>query len=514
MADHSGTPTLPLLWPAGIPPESTKLVDAPAGPQSHLTVQLEAEDLLDGLCGPFHVVSIVGKLRNGKSYLLSLLARLLFADTPDQEGCVFRVSSELRSFTLGIDMCAVPLGPMGTVLLLDTEGCDSVGRDAAHGAKIFSAAYTLSGTMLFNVHAINDASQLSSLESCVQIAEALGGEGGSSAKALHIICRDSWVPASRDSDAAFRKQALQDSLQQSWIARRMFGSIDTHFLMPPCTQDLQPDALHMQPFEALPEGFRSALLRLAGSIAARVKEQTHVLRMGGQVVRRGGDAVAMLKAVVAQQSCPAYADLSSAVQRAGMLRCAAEIRRDVAVSVVVLQKRLPMLPRDLDDKCHTILAKNARAFEARDAFIRLDTALFEEHHACLVRDVQSQMVGLVADNRRMSKEVAREALMRIYRADVEPKLDYFWQNSGTVYWKAVTEVVAKAKKETESCVSPAWHTAEADAFLEDKVPIRDQLNSSAPLLTRVGEAAKKGAGALVLGASLYYLRGEIVMAAL
>ena len=98
------------------------------------------------------VVAVAGVYRTGKSYILNQLA-----GTPG-----FGVGSTVQAKTKGIWLWGSPLkgsagqspGAPEHVLLLDTEGLQSISQTEGHDAKIFCLAILLSSYFIYNSHQV------------------------------------------------------------------------------------------------------------------------------------------------------------------------------------------------------------------------------------------------------------------------------------------------------------------------------------------------------------------------
>ncbi|WOK99270.1 guanylate-binding protein 3 [Canna indica] len=107
----------------------------------------EAVAALQLVKGPIGVVSVCGRARQGKSFILNqLLGR----------SSGFQVASTHRPCTKGLWMWSSPLkrtaldGTEYNILLLDTEGIDAYDQTGAYSTKIFSLAVLLSSMFVYN----------------------------------------------------------------------------------------------------------------------------------------------------------------------------------------------------------------------------------------------------------------------------------------------------------------------------------------------------------------------------
>ncbi|KAF8409185.1 hypothetical protein HHK36_005259 [Tetracentron sinense] len=107
----------------------------------------EAVSMLQLVKGPIGVVSVCGRARQGKSYVLNqLLGR----------SSGFQVASTHRPCTKGLWMWSAPLkrtaldGTEYNLLLLDSEGIDAYDQTGTYSTQIFSLAVLLSSMFIYN----------------------------------------------------------------------------------------------------------------------------------------------------------------------------------------------------------------------------------------------------------------------------------------------------------------------------------------------------------------------------
>ena len=150
---------------------------------SKLVVTEEAKRALTSLKGTVGVCAVAGVYRTGKSFILNQLAG---------KSSGFSVGGTVQAHTKGIWMWGAPLqlsapGAPDNLLLLDTEGLQSLSATEGHDAKIFSLAILLASSFLYNSEkAINNAAidQLSLVAQLTQRIRAKSGRGDESAAAL------------------------------------------------------------------------------------------------------------------------------------------------------------------------------------------------------------------------------------------------------------------------------------------------------------------------------------------
>lgn len=151
-----------------------------------LYVPADARKLLTGLNGTVAVCAVAGVYRTGKSYILNQLAG---------KHSGFGIGSTVQACTKGIWMWGAPLQSQKSsanvadhLVLLDTEGLQSIGQTEGHDAKIFCLAILLSSFFIYNSEqAVNNAA-IDQLSLVAQLTKKIrvhaeGGEVDASALA-------------------------------------------------------------------------------------------------------------------------------------------------------------------------------------------------------------------------------------------------------------------------------------------------------------------------------------------
>lgn len=134
-------------------------------------VNPEALEVLSAIKKPLSVVSVVGKYRTGKSFLLN---RILL----DRKSG-FGVGPTIRACTKGIWMWSDPLsvetadGEECALILLDTEGLGALDEDANHDTRIFLLALLLASNFIYNSVGSLDEAALSNLSLIVNLTKQL-----------------------------------------------------------------------------------------------------------------------------------------------------------------------------------------------------------------------------------------------------------------------------------------------------------------------------------------------------
>ena len=111
-------------------------------------VNPEALEILSAIKKPLAVVSVVGKYRTGKSFLLN---RILL-----NRKSGFGVGPTIMACTKGIWMWSEPImvetvdGEECALILLDTEGLGALDENANHDTRIFLLALLLASNFIYN----------------------------------------------------------------------------------------------------------------------------------------------------------------------------------------------------------------------------------------------------------------------------------------------------------------------------------------------------------------------------
>ncbi|KAM3261096.1 hypothetical protein ACQJBY_052019 [Aegilops geniculata] len=142
---------------------------------------------------PIAIVGVIGPYRSGKSFLLNQLLSLSC-----DKG--FGVGHMRDTKTKGIWIWGKPVemdvdGTKVSVLYLDTEGFESVGKSNVYDDRIFALATVLSSVLIYNLPETVREADISRLSFAVEIAEEFYGRFGEEiafepAKLLWLIQRD------------------------------------------------------------------------------------------------------------------------------------------------------------------------------------------------------------------------------------------------------------------------------------------------------------------------------------
>lgn len=162
----------------------------------HTKLQLAKEGLeaIQRIRTPIAAVSVIGPYRSGKSFLLNQLLSLSCDNG-------FGVGHMRDTKTKGIWVWGSPVevdigGSKVSVLYLDTEGFESVGKSNVYDDRIFALATVLSSVLIYNLPETIREADISRLSFAVEIAEEFYGRvkgqdvAFEPAKLLWLIQRD------------------------------------------------------------------------------------------------------------------------------------------------------------------------------------------------------------------------------------------------------------------------------------------------------------------------------------
>ncbi|CAI5470597.1 unnamed protein product [Closterium sp. Yama58-4] len=138
-----------------------------------LKVSQEGLSVIRSIKNPIAIVAVIGPYRSGKSFLLNQLLTL----TCD-EG--FGVGHARDTKTKGIWVWGDPMemqvnGQTTSVLFLDTEGFESVGKSSVYDDRIFALATVLSSVLIYNLAETVKEADIAKLSFAVELAEEFYG---------------------------------------------------------------------------------------------------------------------------------------------------------------------------------------------------------------------------------------------------------------------------------------------------------------------------------------------------
>ncbi|GAA0153475.1 heterotrimeric G-protein [Lithospermum erythrorhizon] len=162
----------------------------------HTKLRLAREGLeaIEKITTPIAAVAVIGPYRSGKSFLLNQLLSLSC-----YEG--FGVGHMRDTKTKGVWVWGVPLemdinGVRTSVIYLDTEGFESIGKSNVYDDRIFALATVMSSVLVYNLPETIREADISRLSFAVELAEEFYGRvkgedvAFEPAKLLWLIQRD------------------------------------------------------------------------------------------------------------------------------------------------------------------------------------------------------------------------------------------------------------------------------------------------------------------------------------
>ncbi|XP_074283826.1 uncharacterized protein LOC141608362 [Silene latifolia] len=162
----------------------------------HTRLRLSREGLeaIEKITSPIAAVAVIGPYRSGKSFLLNQLLSLSC-----YEG--FGVGHMRDTKTKGIWVWGTPIevkvdGVKTSVLYLDTEGFESIGKSNVYDDRIFALATVMSSVLIYNLPETVREADISRLSFAVELAEEFYGRvkgedvAFNPAKLLWLIQRD------------------------------------------------------------------------------------------------------------------------------------------------------------------------------------------------------------------------------------------------------------------------------------------------------------------------------------
>ncbi len=281
-----------------------------------LVVHPTAAQNLAAIHTPLAVVAVAGVYRTGKSYILNQLAAASSArSAATQHG--FETSPSVQACTKGIWMWGAPrsLPPAADarslnpdeprhLLLLDTEGLQSIEQTEGHDAKIFCLAILLSSFFIYNSESRINSAAIDQLSMVLQLARKirLSGESRASTDELsRVFPQFLWllrdfqldlvdesgqeISTDRYLDDCLRPQtgsthAVREQNETRRAISSLFASRSCLALPHPTlgTQLPQNALRNLPPLEQLAPGFRQGVVELRRRVL-----QSPALKVGGMV---------------------------------------------------------------------------------------------------------------------------------------------------------------------------------------------------------------------------------------
>ena len=144
-----------------------KLIDFSHGFQ----INPQALNFLRSIKEEIIIVSIVGKARTGKSYLMNLLLDLIGKNNG------FQVASSLQSCTKGIWLWGTPknsLNGNAKIVFLDSEGTSSTDKSTrTYDSRIFALVVLISSLFLYNTYSNIDENGINELSLAAHLSNAI-----------------------------------------------------------------------------------------------------------------------------------------------------------------------------------------------------------------------------------------------------------------------------------------------------------------------------------------------------
>ena len=144
-----------------------KLIDFSKGFQ----INKEKIEFLNSIKEEIIIVSVIGKARTGKSYLMNLLLDLI----GKEEG--FQVASTLQSCTKGIWLWGTPknsLNGNAKIVFLDSEGTSSIDKSTkTYDSRIFALVVLISSLFLYNTYSNIDEHGINELSLAAHLSNAI-----------------------------------------------------------------------------------------------------------------------------------------------------------------------------------------------------------------------------------------------------------------------------------------------------------------------------------------------------
>ncbi|KMZ56062.1 Guanylate-binding-like protein [Zostera marina] len=166
----------------------------PDSDHTRLRLTRESFEAIERITTPIAAVSVIGPYRSGKSFLLNQLLALSC-----DEG--FGVGHLRDTKTKGIWVWGTPVemiidGVRTSVIFLDTEGFESIGKSNVYDDRIFALATVMSSVLIYNLPETIREADISRLSFAVELAEEFYGRvkgqdlAFEPAKLLWLIQRD------------------------------------------------------------------------------------------------------------------------------------------------------------------------------------------------------------------------------------------------------------------------------------------------------------------------------------
>ena len=162
------------IYTNDLPSSKQKINDAPIkliNFSKGFQINEEALDFLRSIKEEIIIVSVIGKARTGKSYLMNLLLDLI------GKGKGFQVASTLQSCTKGIWLWGTPknsLNGNAKIIFLDSEGTSSIDKSTkTYDSRIFALVVLISSLFLYNTYSNIDEHGINELSLAAHLSNAI-----------------------------------------------------------------------------------------------------------------------------------------------------------------------------------------------------------------------------------------------------------------------------------------------------------------------------------------------------
>ena len=399
--------------------QSAKMIE-PGGDDTFM-IPAATKDWLATLRGPFHIVPIIGTLRDGKSYFLSTLVRHITGDSQ----FAFGVSAQYHTYTKGADVCAVQRPGGGTVLFMDVEGTDSVDKTVAYDARLFSSVFLMSQMVLYNCKSIpNNAKQLGALQCWLEIAKTSvpktfsrhlsqsGNPSNLQAKKMFILCRDTLQPERYD-DTEHKRTLLANSMEGFF---HNFGDVSLHLFGHPAdtVRENSHNLLDKQ-FNELNPFFANPLELIAEEIARDLLQKAP-LSVASQVIYDGATLAQLLENLLETAKDKKYADLSTAaemLQNVGINNATKSILSNAEARQREVMQTLPVSDRAMFNSANGIRLTALTEYD-KLPFINMDREVTKREREGLSKRLSRITEALTKENDRVSSEKVEAAFWESY----------------------------------------------------------------------------------------------------
>jgi hypothetical protein len=249
----------------------------------------EAASWIEQLPGPFGVITVAGKYRTGKSFLLNRV--LLQKEVGDSSG--FGVGPTTQAHTKGLWISPQLLQCKGQpTLIIDTEGIAALDANSTHDTRIFCLALLLSSYFIYNSVGTIDEEALNTLSLVVKVAEQIRKSDRNLNPTEEMFPSFLWIVRDfalrlRDvnNNPITEAQYLEDALKETGdhgsdknkirkCLKDFFSNRSCATLVRPCESEDQLQDLDTTPNSGLRDVFVQQITRLRADIFQQVKPKT------------------------------------------------------------------------------------------------------------------------------------------------------------------------------------------------------------------------------------------------